>query len=178
MSVVDSYTSRVIGAWPLAPVLFIAGVGAAMVSSTTAGWWWAGELLLVLSLAAVVVLSLRARRRAERPDRAASQTLRWSTAIGALALGPVAGTVVFSGSISTAALVPVIVVFLGALSTRYLDSNAALSTAFGAAVGVALFTVFWGAHPGEGFASLVQGSVVSLGVLCLVGLIVTIAKRR
>jgi hypothetical protein len=135
-------------------------------------------MLLVLGLAALVVLSLRARRPVVRPVRGASQTLRWSAAIGAIALGPIVGTAVFSGAIGTAALVPVIVIFLGALSARYLDSKTPLYTAFGAAIGGALFTVFWGARPLEGFASLVQGSVISLGALCLVGLIATIAKRR
>lgn len=164
--------------WTLAPALLVVGLGASMVSSADASIWWVGELVLLLGLAAVGVVALRARRRTGASVRALSQALRWFAVIAAIALGPVIGTVLFGGSPTTTSVVPVVIAFVGAYSMRSSGVEGVGYVAAVAVVGVALFTVFWGGETSEGFARLIQGSVIGLVVLAVVGIAATITKRR
>lgn len=177
MSDAESNRPRTIRGAALAPILFALGVGVAMVSSVKPEWWGLGSILISGALVAAVVVWVVLWRRGQRTPITAERSSTWTAGILASALGAVVGTLFFSGSTATLALVPVLLVFAGAISARYVDSSLPRIVGFSAAMGVSSIVIIWGTDPAAGFGMLVQGSVVGLAAAAVLALIAAIAKR-
>jgi hypothetical protein len=141
-------------------VLSVVALGVAMASSTDRTWWGLGVTLVVFGLLLAAAMRLAPRMRRGFVQRWSARD--WVTAAFGLPAATVLGLVIFAGAPAVVAVNPIVAIACTIAADRRGAVRTQLVTAYVVAAAAALFALLWGGDLQEGFATLVQGSVLSL----------------